>query len=667
MVHRASHCFPLLVCTLFLFNSALCGEAPLVRSVQSGDWSAASTWEGGKAPAAGVKVLLREGHTVRYDVKSEEAIRSLHVSGSLNFATDRDTQLNVGLLKVQLGEDVSEEGFDCDAHLPTPPEGAKRPALLVGTPEQPVDAAHRALIRLVYFEGMDKQSCPAIVCCGGRMEFHGAEMNHTWVKLGVSVKTGASEIPLREAVTGWKTGDHVFITGTVRQKKRAKTFQPSVRMSTQTEERTVKDIRGATLVLDKPLEFDHEGDGDYRAEAANLSRNVIVESAGDGELRGHTMFHRGSQGSISYAEFRHLGKKGVLGRYSIHFHLVRDTMRGSSVVGASVWDSDNRWITIHGTDYLVVRDCVGYQSTGHGFFMEDGTESFNVLDHNLAVQACLGPPLPKQVFYYDKNEGAGFWWANCRNTFTNNVAAECDEYGYRFEAVDTPELSMTMHVPEPDGTRAPRDIRTLPFVRFEGNEAHCMRRHSFNLGGIDSGLKLSVAGVGSDARHPFIVRDCKAWNVHWSLHSHLQYLMVDGLTAYNSEYGLWRMDYENCALHNVKLDTIEVNPDFMPYKSTRPPESQFPKPLDPVDDYAPASVITRTLKQEDGRILVRGTASDNGVVKLVSVNGTAAKPVAKNFSEWEVVVPPSQDGALVAQAEDADGNKEAKPHRIALH
>ena len=32
----------------------------------------------------------------------------------------------------------------------------------------------KLLIRLVYFEGMNKESCPAIVACGGRMEFHGA-------------------------------------------------------------------------------------------------------------------------------------------------------------------------------------------------------------------------------------------------------------------------------------------------------------------------------------------------------------------------------------------------------------------------------------------------------------------------------------------------------------
>src|SRR5439155_27355851 len=111
---------------------------------------------------------------------------------------------------------------------------------------------------------------------------------------------------------------------------------------------------GARLTLDKPLAHDHRAEGDDRGEVANLSRNAVVESADPAKSRGHTMYHRGSAGSISYAEFRHLGKAGVLGRYSLHYHLCGDTMRGSSVIGASIWDSGNRWLTIHGTNYLVV-------------------------------------------------------------------------------------------------------------------------------------------------------------------------------------------------------------------------------------------------------------------------------------------------------------------------
>src|SRR5262249_3428263 len=157
-------------------------------------------------------------------------------------------------------------------------------------------------------------------------------------------------------------GDRVILTATTRQNKQKKTFRPTLRDGGQTEERIIRAVDGARLTLDQPLAFDHLGDGDYRGEVANLSRNVVVESAEPKGVRGHPMHHKNSAGAISYAEFRHLGKEGVLGKYSLHYHLAGSTMRGSSVIGASIWDSGNRWLTVHGTNYLVVRDCVGYQS-----------------------------------------------------------------------------------------------------------------------------------------------------------------------------------------------------------------------------------------------------------------------------------------------------------------
>ena len=50
------------------------------------------------------------------------------------------------------------------------------------------------------------------------------------------------------------------------------------------------------------------------------------------KMRGHTMYHRNSAGAISYSEFRHLGKEGVLGKYPVHFHLLRDGMRGTGEI-----------------------------------------------------------------------------------------------------------------------------------------------------------------------------------------------------------------------------------------------------------------------------------------------------------------------------------------------
>src|SRR5262249_34249225 len=78
-----------------------------IRSARSGPWSAPATWEGGKVPAAGARVLVRAGHRVVYDVRSAETIRGINVAGTLSFAPDRDTLLVVGLIKVQAGEEYS--------------------------------------------------------------------------------------------------------------------------------------------------------------------------------------------------------------------------------------------------------------------------------------------------------------------------------------------------------------------------------------------------------------------------------------------------------------------------------------------------------------------------------------------------------------------------------
>ena len=225
-------------------------------------------------------------------------------------------------------------------------------------------------------------------------------------------------------------------------------------------------------------------------------------------------------------------RKGSSGKYSIHFHRVADSMRGSSVIGASIWDSGNRWITIHGTNSLVVRDCVGYRSIGHGFFLEDGTEVENILDRNLAIGAGRGKPLAGQVFPLDRNDGAGFWWANSHNAFTRNVAVECDRYGYRFDAPEGPGSELVLSVKGADGVRRKVDIRTLPFLRFDGNEAHDQFQYGLNLGG-GSGKdeEGGVGDVGPDARHPFVIRDFRVWTSRWAITPAAPSILIDGLAA----------------------------------------------------------------------------------------------------------------------------------------
>jgi uncharacterized protein (TIGR03067 family) len=668
----------------------------LIRSARSGLWSAAETWEGGKVPDAGAKVQVRTDHTVTYDVSSDKVIRSIHIAGTLTFARDRDTRLDVGLIKIQPGDDASEDGFNCDAHLTEPAPGSPRPALEIGTANDPIPSGHSALIRLAAVEGLDKESCPAIVCCGGRMDLHGAPLSGTWVKLGATVnvgragkrtgldKPGDTEIKLAERVTGWHVGDRVVVTTTTSRSRvnQRQTLRPGPGIApAYTEERTIRAINEDRLTLDRPLDYFHEGGGDYRGEVANLSRNVVIESADPAKARGHTMYHKHSAGAIAYAEFRHLGKEGLLGKYPIHVHLAGDTMRGSYVLGASIWDSGNRWVTVHGTNYFIVRDCVGYQSVGHGYFLEDGSEVFNVFDRNLAVQAFAGKPMPEQFLPFDHNDGAGFWWANSQNTFTRNVAVECDRYGFRFEASPIKGFDLRRPVLRPDGSIEPIDIRTLSFVRFEGNEAHD-QLFGVNLGGKPADFFSSgVDGVVPANSDPFLVQNARIWNTHWAFAPHTRYAITN-LDIADSTYGLFLPAFDTEVVPPLGRDRREASPDWglMSFRRTQVPvrlpdtkRGYFGDPFDLMgfarDILPPTTVITHVRRATNGGLLVRGTTADNGIVKTVLVNGRPAKATTENFAEWEIALDGLTEAeiTLAAHAVDEFGNVEPRPHRLLVH
>lgn len=526
------------------------------RSTRSGAWSDAATWADRRAPKAGDRVQVRTGHTVVYDADSKDAIRMIHVAGTLTFSREKSTRLEVGLIKIEPGETTTEDGFDCHADAPSVAQTGVLPVLEIGSAERPIPAGVTALIRLVHFEGMNKETLPAIINCGGRWDTHGAPMSRTWLKLGATAKAGESSVKLSAPVTGWRVGDKIIVTASKESYGGGNTFRQSATKprKVQTEERRITALAGDQVTLDRALDYAHLGEGDYRSEVANLSRNVVIESAKPDGVRGHTMFHRDSTGGISYAEFRHLGKEGVLGKYAIHFHLVRDSMRGSGVLGASIWDSHNRWLTIHGTDFLVVRDCVGYQSVGHGYFLEDATEQYNLLDRNLAVQAYRGKRLPKQVLPFDPNDGAGFWWANGRNTLTRNVACENDEYGYRFEVAKRSNFNPELNTLQPSGERERVDVRKIPFLRFEDNESHSEGLYSFNFGDDVNG------SVGGDRTHPFIAKNLRAWETHYVMRPNLSHFLLDGLTVSNGVYGIYHPDYDAHVYRNLDFTRVVSEP-----------------------------------------------------------------------------------------------------------
>ncbi len=144
--------------------------------------------------------------------------------------------------------------------------------------------------------------------------------------------------------------------------------------------------------------------GDLRAAVGLLSRNIRIISDGDtpgatfavnpgnpdNYFGGHTIVRQGfASVQIQGVEFYQLGQGGSIMHYPVHFHMVRKTPTNSPtfVKDSSVWDSMTRWIVLHATQGVLLARNVGYLSIGHGYYLEDGTETDNQLYANLGVFA----------------------------------------------------------------------------------------------------------------------------------------------------------------------------------------------------------------------------------------------------------------------------------------
>ena len=97
---------------------------------------------------------------------------------------------------------------------------------------------------------------------------------------------------------------------------------------------------------------------------------------------------------VSHTEFFNVGQPR-LARYPIHWHHAGYVgERGgyadpSSAESNSIHDSFSRWITIHGTHEAIVKDNVGYNCVGHGYFMEDGYEEQNLIQEHSCKSTSL--------------------------------------------------------------------------------------------------------------------------------------------------------------------------------------------------------------------------------------------------------------------------------------
>jgi hypothetical protein len=322
----------------------------------------------------------------------------------------------------------------------------------------------------------------------------------------------------------------------------------------------------------------------------------------------------------------------------------------------------------------------GFKSIGHGYFLEDGTEINNILDHNVAIYAKPGKPLAKQVIPFDLNLGAGFWWANCQNSFTRNVAVDCGEYGFRFETIKTDDYDPVQPIRQPDGTIKRLDTRVMPFIRFEDNEAHSFRQFCLNIRGVprfgggasmpaQSSVLLKEAAEAMPAPgQPFWIRNFRAWEANYSIHLGTTGVFVDGLNSFRNDVAIWRSIMDRSGFRRLNSREMRVNDIHNPI-SVGPSSEEGSRGSGGVssfrDTMPPTTMITKVVRS-GSLVQVFGSVADTSDIKKVIVNGQPAKSTRGSFAEWEITLEaaPGKPFELMAAAEDVNGLAEAASHSV---
>jgi cell migration-inducing and hyaluronan-binding protein len=437
-------------------SAAVQAAAPAAKATR---WSDPASWPNKKVPAAGDKVTIDSGKEVILDV-SPPALGGVTINGKLSFANTADLELTTEWVMIH-GE------------------------LAIGTEAAPhTRKATITLANNVKDEEMMGMGDRGIMLSGGTLNLHGDRTN-TWTKLSSTAAAGSTSIQVLNAA-GWRVGDEIVLAST--------DFDPR-----QAERRTISAISGNNITLDKPLTYMHFGkitfDVDERGEVGLLTRNIKIQASPDAEqnfLGGHIMAMVTSKLFIEGVELNRMGQNLQLARYPIHWHLVGDA-KGQYIKNASIHDTYNRCVTVHGTNDVRVENNVTYNTVGHCFFLEDGIEHGNEFVRNLAIQTKCHTSKPceptnlsaageatqerqatgprgqqsKEVLLPSDNTVSSFWITNPDNTYRDNVAAGSDSNGF------------WMSLPEhPNGAFQDTDIskatwpRRTHFREFKGNTAH---------------------------------------------------------------------------------------------------------------------------------------------------------------------------------------------------
>ena len=396
-----------------------------ITATTSGNWSSSNTW-GGSTPSNDARVLIPNGITVTVDGMISQEFKSVRIDngGTLKFSTNTNTELRTEYLF-----------------------SAMSGTLEIGKASDKVSTGVTA--SLVFAErggttsSFDSERYAPGAVLMGPTTMHGADKT-SWLALQTHLSTGATQMVLKSAPTGWEVGDKIVVAGT----------EPITNASINStneigsdEVVTITSISGNTVDFTPALAKDHKAPAqasDLDVHVANLSRNIVISSentsvtsiSGDfRKPRGHIMFMHNLNVDVKYVEANHLGRtdksiplddwdftnldaaqntgsavsgggRNPRGRYSFHFH--RGGLDASvfpakpitplpnpAVVEGCVVNNDPGWGYVNHSSRVNFIKNVSYDVVGGAFNTEAGNETGSFIE-NIAIRT-INPQNPIMV------------------------------------------------------------------------------------------------------------------------------------------------------------------------------------------------------------------------------------------------------------------------------
>lgn len=196
-------------------------------------------------------------------------------------------------------------------------------------------------------------------------------LKRAWSFLTSGVGPGAASFTVADA-SGWESGDLLVLTPSAERSARDHTEQ--------FEEVRIASVSGTSVTLERAPTHTHAGCTDCfrRAEAIDLSRNVVIRSADDTAHAHIAVAHAGLL-QLDSVELRWLGPEKrcdrVARRYPIHFHQQGDAADRSFVRHTSIWGGQHGFVQIEQSHGIEVTDVAGYDTYRSGFTLTYDTSA----------------------------------------------------------------------------------------------------------------------------------------------------------------------------------------------------------------------------------------------------------------------------------------------------